>query len=345
MIADVRDFFIHRRRAAIEATVWSKLTEDQQRDEILAADALAADLVRGIAETVAAAGHDVITAKLGPTTLDGGMVKLTAKGMADDGTLLAINRVGDKTVKIVVVDTERYDHGDDAPLPEPDEPEMDLDGDDFEARTGIADEMDEPEDLHAEDEEPEPIMPDDDELRETDADQAEPEPEEALGEIDPVEHAMAAAVAGETASANPFPDGSRPAQTWAETFEEALGEIAEMEAEGAKAARAGKTKSDCPYEKGSDSEPFWMKGFNSEKAVMRKEAKEAAQADDEAAPTGDKIDTDPGAYANGRKAAEAGEALDMNPFHPETESVKHRHWREGWEAINGAEVDGEEAMA
>lgn len=162
LVGDVRDLLLSKRRMQIEATVWSRLSEDQQTDEINAATQLAEDLVEKVVEMVASAGNEVIHAMLDNFKVKDGTVTLTAKGIADDGAVLALNHIGKKALKIVVADADQFDEQREDVTPMPDQNEMFPDGDDdsemsdqdiddiaAEMDDGL-DEMEEPDDLHDE---------------------------------------------------------------------------------------------------------------------------------------------------------------------------------------------------
>lgn len=53
LVSNVRDILLSRRKMQAEATVWSKLKEAEQKDEITAMQELARDLVGKVAERVA----------------------------------------------------------------------------------------------------------------------------------------------------------------------------------------------------------------------------------------------------------------------------------------------------
>ena len=127
LVSDIRDVLMSRRRNQIMATTWDKLSEDQQRDEITMTTELAQDLVRTACEMIAAGGNEVIHALLDNFKIKEGAVTITAKGIADDQALLALNSVGKKALKIVVADAERFDQQREEMEPTPDEPEMPLD--------------------------------------------------------------------------------------------------------------------------------------------------------------------------------------------------------------------------
>ena len=82
IVSDVRDLLLSKRRAAVMATTWDKLSESDQRDEIQAVTTLAEDLVTAVVDLVAAGGNEVIHAKLDNFKIKDGAVTLTAKGTA-----------------------------------------------------------------------------------------------------------------------------------------------------------------------------------------------------------------------------------------------------------------------
>lgn len=124
LASEIRDMLLSRRRKDIQATIWSKLSEDQQRDEIEACTSLADDVIAAVVDVVASAGHDVVHAKLDNFKIKDGAVTITAKGSADDGAVLALNHVGHKNLKIIVADVERFEQNRTDVEADPDQPEM-----------------------------------------------------------------------------------------------------------------------------------------------------------------------------------------------------------------------------
>lgn len=160
LVSDTIGVLMSWRRNVIQSMVWDQLSEDQQQEAIGNAESLATDLVASLVEIIATGGNDVIHALLDNFKIKDGTVTVTAKGIADDAALLALNSVGKKALKIVVADAEQFDQAGDRPEATPDQPEMDLDeGDDGgmsdEEIDDIASDMDadlgdidEPDDLH-----------------------------------------------------------------------------------------------------------------------------------------------------------------------------------------------------
>lgn len=121
---------IARRRLQTEATVWSKLSESQQQDEITAAQVAAFDLVRAAVELVATRDNDVIHAQFDGLALKpDGAVQIKLKGHADDDELLKLNRVGKKVLKITVLDEEQFNEQRREMKPDADQKKMAFDED------------------------------------------------------------------------------------------------------------------------------------------------------------------------------------------------------------------------
>lgn len=130
LVSDIRDRMIARRRLQTEATVWRKLSERQQQDEITAAHDAAFDIIRAAVELVATRENDVIHAQFKTLALDDkGGVKITLVGFADDKELVKINRVGKKVLKITVLDEGQFNEKKRDLKPDADQPEMALDED------------------------------------------------------------------------------------------------------------------------------------------------------------------------------------------------------------------------
>lgn len=125
LVSDIRDRMVARRRLQTEATVWSKLSEAQQQDEITAAHTAAFDIIRAVVELVATRENDVIHAQFKTLALDDkGGVKITLTGHADDEELVKINRVGKKVLKITVLDEQQFNENKRDMKPDADQPEM-----------------------------------------------------------------------------------------------------------------------------------------------------------------------------------------------------------------------------
>ena len=162
LVSDTIDVLMSWRRNVIQSMIWDQLSENQQQEAIGNAESLATDLVTSLVEIIATGGNDVIHALLDNFKIKDGTVTVTAKGIADDAALLALNSVGKKALKIVVADAEQFDQTGDRPEATPDQPSMDLDGDEGEGMSDeeiddIASDMDtdlgdieEPDDLHDE---------------------------------------------------------------------------------------------------------------------------------------------------------------------------------------------------
>ena len=245
LVCDVRDVFLSNRRNQMMSALWKDLTESQQQDEITAADQLAKDIVRKIVEVVSVGNNDVIHALLGQFAIKDGKVKITAEGLADDAALLALNRVGKKALKIIVADHEQFDQERDEILPDPDQPALPMDAepmsdDDIddvgESMDEDIDAIEEPDNLHSEDEQPE-------------------QPPAVLGQQ--------AGLAGNGPDENPFDGGTKDHLAWAKGYDEAIAEIKELRNAGMKAATDGKDRSSCTWKAGTDGERFWLEGFDS----------------------------------------------------------------------------------
>jgi hypothetical protein len=142
---------------------------------------------------IAAAGNEVIHAQLDNFKIKDGKVTLTAAGIADDGSVLALNHVGKKLLKIVVADPEKHDMQREGLEPDPDQPEMELDDDDTGTTQDAADEAD----------------------LENDPDFDKGEPEAVnLGDTDPEKMGAAARAAGAKMKENPFEKDTEDFNAW-----------------------------------------------------------------------------------------------------------------------------------
>lgn len=114
-----------RRKMQTEATVWPKLPEHKQREEITEAHNAAFDIVRAVTELVATRGVELIHAQFKSAAIDDKCnIKIMLAGRTDDEQLMAINRVGSKVLKIMVLDHEQFNAERTEIKPDADQPEM-----------------------------------------------------------------------------------------------------------------------------------------------------------------------------------------------------------------------------
>ncbi len=300
LVSDIRDVLISKRRNQIAATTWSTLSEDQQRDEIVAATELAEDLVIKAVELIAQFGREVIHAKLDNFKIKDGMVTLTAKGLADDEALLALNHVGSKALKIIVADAEQHDQQREGLEPDPDQPDMDLDGEHVEnSEEDLAqpEPMDEPEpegEFSDDDFEDDGGAPDDPAdagaydiglaaradgslMKDNPFDKGTPEFDEwkrgwkenadnspkSEPEIDPADAGRAARMGGVGPDENPFDGGTDEHAAWAESWQKTESDIQGVIQSGRDSFAAGEDRdSRGGWKEGSDAAGFWFQGFD-----------------------------------------------------------------------------------
>lgn len=294
LVNDTIGVLMSWRRNVIQSMVWEQLSEDQQNEAIGNAESLATDLVTGLVEIIATGGNDVIHALLDNFKIKDGTVTVTAKGLADDAALLALNSVGKKALKIVVADAEKFDQEGDRPEPMADQPELEMGDDTGPGMTeqdveDMAAEMDadldgmeEPDDLHEEDSDTpaaevsdlqveghharmqglhsqrNPYDPDAPEVEDP-APKQDPKP---TPEGSPLEAGQQARVRGDGPDENPFDGGTPEYESWADGYAGADAEISALVEAGEKAARAGESKESCPWKKGTDGERFWLQGYD-----------------------------------------------------------------------------------
>lgn len=128
IVCDVRDRMLARRKMQTEATVWPKLPELKQREEITEAHNAAFDIVRAVTELVATRGVELIHAQFKSAAIDDKCnIKIMLAGRTDDEQLVALNRVGSKVLKIMVLDHEQFNAERNEIKPDADQPEMGFD--------------------------------------------------------------------------------------------------------------------------------------------------------------------------------------------------------------------------
>lgn len=126
LVSDIRNVFLTKRRAHTEGEVWSKLSEQDQKDEIIQFGELAKSVVFKVVEMVAE--QDRVCATVAITKfavdVDKGEITITSKGFANDQALHDLNHSKGKVAMLTVVDTAQFNQRGDDPQPDPDEPEM-----------------------------------------------------------------------------------------------------------------------------------------------------------------------------------------------------------------------------
>lgn len=275
LVSDIRDRMIARRRLQTEATVWSKLSESQQQDEITAAHNAAFDIIRAAVELVATRENDVIHAQFKTLALDDkGGVKITLVGHADDEELVKINRVGKKVLKITVLDEQQFNEQKRDLKPDADQPEMAFDEDEkpdepAQVEGPIADQLREAgyDVKEAEDGtttvEPQEV--------EDQADSAEPEQEEGQEaeespDVDPYAMGQEARASGQGPDENPFDGGTEDGNAWAEGYKDADGEIEHLIGQGYDARKDGQAPDRNPWKANSRENGWWQEGYDKAKA-------------------------------------------------------------------------------
>lgn len=353
LVADIRDYLMSKRRLQIKATEWTKLSEQDQRDEIQSATNTAADLVEAVVDMVAAAGREVIHAKLDNFKIKDGVVTLTAKGVADDGALLSLNHVGQKNLKIIVADAENHDQvRPDVPVKK-DQPELPIEGVEESTPAGdtvsaadVNDMLSESDEM-SDDEiaEVDQQMSDDDDLQEEapeaddqdhqdTADQGQTEDQESAPEegeqpdMPPMALGQQARLRGDGPDENPFDGGTKDHIAWDKGYAEADKEATKVVGDGLKAAEAGEDRHGGKWKEGTDAYRLWMEGYDSYSPPV-----DAVDDDRSEGVSGKGSDS----YGAGRDAAMAGLPRDQNPH--EAGTVAHRFWNDGWDAIEPEQVD------
>lgn len=124
LVSKVRELFLSKLRNDKEKKLWSKMSQSEQQREIDTCDDLSRSIVLAVANIVSAGKNPVIHALLDNYKVKAGEVTVTAKGIANDAAVLALNHVGRKSLKIIVVDEGQYDQSGDKTQAEPDQPSM-----------------------------------------------------------------------------------------------------------------------------------------------------------------------------------------------------------------------------
>lgn len=343
LVSNVRDLFLSKIRGDREKKTWSKMSQDEQQKEIDHADDMARKTVIAVAELIATGKNAVIHAILDNYKVKGGEVTVTAKGLADDGAVLALNHVGKKALKIIVVDYEQYDQDGKPAVADPDQPDL-LDGEDDKPGQSLAEAMQEAIDA--------------DEANKAAQEgegNAEPEIDDAVN-LSPYDQGNGSAAHGLSAKANPFKRGSRDYNDWqtgfdaftlaqkqeaeadqpeiaeepqlegttevddqdvdlSDTEDEQTQEAVDPKKAGADARMDGAGPDENPYDGGTDEYSAWRAGYE--------------KVDDE-------MNT---LVETGRAARREGFGPKKNPYKKDTKA--HELWVQGYEEAKAAETDTE----
>lgn len=305
LVSNVRDILLSRRKMQTEATVWSKLKEAEQKDEITAMQELARDLVGKVAERVAERGltcANVAVSKFA-VDVDKGMVTITSAGYATDEMLTDLAHAKGKVARLTVIDEGQFNAKSTQVKPDKDQPP--LFGDDADEKPeapvegAIADQLREagydvkedadgnqeieaPADAETDQETDDPETPanEGDAVEETpddqepiksdeDADAQEVEaPQEAAPEpekVDPYEAGQQARVEGLGPDDNPHDGGTEDGTAWAEGYTDADGEIDQLIGQGYEARKDGLAPERNPWKAKSRENGWWQQGYDKAK--------------------------------------------------------------------------------
>lgn len=297
LVSDIRDLFLSKIRNDKDKKQWRQMSENEQQVEIDHAQSMALQIVNSVASIVATANRPVIHALLDNFKVKAGEVTVTAKGLADDGAVLALNHVGKKSLKIVVVDEAQFQEESNEAKPDPDQPDL-LEGADEDEGPSLADAM------HAAIEA--------DEAASEEETPVDPEPEDQA-DLTACEQGNGAAAHGLSARANPFKTGSEDYSEWVRGFNDFTPAAPEVEEEPQPETET--------QELGGEAEPQMDLGDAND------EFPGDTPADDEGF-NGE----DP--YQEGVDARIADKGPDENPYDGGTEGW-HK-WRDGYDKTDGA---------
>jgi len=265
LMSQMTHILMSRRKMQIEATIWDKLSQDEQAKEIQAAHDFSRDLVSKVVEIVAAADQICASVSVVKFTVDveKNDITITSKGRASDDSILDLTHSKGCEAVLTVVDPNRFNRSGSLPKAEADQPELLPEDDEQDAPEGqLSDEddtlHDEPEDGEEQEQESEPeTVP-----------EPEPEPKETPPEPDepPFAQGHTARISGLTANKNPFSDPDEKAE-WQRGFDVADDEISQLIEQGAAAREDGQGPDKNPFT--GDAGKFWDEGYNAEKAAEK----------------------------------------------------------------------------
>ena len=110
LVGHIRDYFLSMRRQQVQATVWDELSEEDQKSEISRAGQVARDVIEKVVEAVAVQEKICAHVEVAKFAVDvkSGEITITAKGRADDESLLDLNHSRGRVCVMTVVDVERF---------------------------------------------------------------------------------------------------------------------------------------------------------------------------------------------------------------------------------------------
>lgn len=272
LVSNVRDVLLSRRRLQTEATVWSKMKEAAQKDEITAMQELARWLVEAVVHRVAEKGLTCANVEVSKFAVDveKGVVTITSSGYASDEMLSDLAHAKGKTAMLTIVDARQFDEKSTMVQPTPDQ--LSLLPDDAEPAA---------------------------EMSEAEVEQIAAEMDEQLGDGDDLNskewiEGYEARMAGYHSQRSPYDIDSKEREQWylgwdaadksgdAPEVDESLGleektapadegEVGDGESEaevrgaGYDARTQGLAPTRCPWKKGSPEHKLWMEGYSKAK--------------------------------------------------------------------------------
>lgn len=131
LVSDVRDILLDHRRKQLEATVWGKLKESEQRDQINAMNNLAFMLINKIVDVVATGNQVCAYVEVSKFAVDveKGVVTITSAGSASDDMLTDLAHAKGRQCRLTVLDSSQFNVDRRDVEPEPDQPGMFTDED------------------------------------------------------------------------------------------------------------------------------------------------------------------------------------------------------------------------
>ena len=242
----MRDFLLDYRKKQVEATLWSKLSESDQQDEITAAQEFSRTMVHKLVEMIAEQGLVCAHVEVSKFMCDveKGEVTITSKGKASDEMLQDLANAKGRVAKLTIVDARPFNEVSTMQVPDPDQPDMLPPEDEkVEVSGAIADQL-------------------------SDAGYTISENPDGSQEITPPEQrtsyaeGQAARFDGMSPDQNPYDGGTDCHIEWANGYQKANEDVASLEAEGAKAYQSGMDISDCPWKDNTPEQGMWRNGFN-----------------------------------------------------------------------------------
>lgn len=128
LVGDVRDALLDRFKQDKEGKPWAQLSEAEQRTIIESITGTAEHLVRTVVQKVATHGFTTARAEIDSWKVKGRQIVISLKSSATEENILALLHGGGNFVNLTFANDQPFDQERSACKPDPDQPDLALDG-------------------------------------------------------------------------------------------------------------------------------------------------------------------------------------------------------------------------